>query len=322
MEIRSLGYIGIGAPDPKEWLKYGTEIIGMMPARAIPGESWGAPETPSDIASESGGTGIAPDGSVYLKMDDWQWRVGVHPSEGNKGLMYLGFELRGPQELEQALEELKAEGIDAAMSTEEEALARGVRGLGITQDPAGNRLELFYGPTMDRKFVSPFHETSFKAGKLGFGHLNLFVADMQINYDFYTRVMGFRLSDYIVFGPDMSVQFTHCNERHHSVALVRAGDFNGLHHVMFEMENIDGVGRALDRAQKAEVPITSTLGRHSNDGMYSFYMSSPFGFDVEIGAEGTLIDDSWVSREFCEGDIWGHHGLTAEAITEAGKKIK
>ena len=274
MEIRSLGYIGIGAPDPKEWLKYGTEIIGMMPARAIPGESWGAPETPSDIASESGGTGIAPDGSVYLKMDDWQWRVGVHPSEGNKGLMYLGFELRGPQELEQALEELKAEGIDAAMSTEEEALARGVRGLGITQDPAGNRLELFYGPTMDRKSVSPFHETSFKAGKLGFGHLNLFVADMQINYDFYTRVMGFRLSDYIVFGPDMSVQFTHCNERHHSVALVRAGDFNGLHHVMFEMENIDGVGRALDRAQKAEVPITSTLGRHSNDGMYSFYTVS------------------------------------------------
>jgi hypothetical protein len=31
MEIKSLGYIGFGATDPQEWLKFGTEIIGMMP---------------------------------------------------------------------------------------------------------------------------------------------------------------------------------------------------------------------------------------------------------------------------------------------------
>jgi 2,3-dihydroxybiphenyl 1,2-dioxygenase len=322
MEIRSLGYIGIGAPDPKEWLKYGTEIIGMMPARAVPGESWGAPKNPSEIASESGGTGIAADGSVYLKMDDWQWRVGVHPNEENKGIMYLGLEVRGQQELEEAVRELQKEGFEASMGSEAEALARGVTALAKTRDPAGNALELFYGPTMDRKFVSPFYGTSFKAGKLGFGHLNLFVSDMQSNLDFYTRVMGMRLSDYISFGPDTSVQFTHCNARHHSIALVRVGDFNGLHHVLFEMETTDAVGQALDRVQKAKVPITSSLGRHSNDNMFSFYMSSPFGFDVEIGAEGAIIDDSWVAREFCEGDIWGHNGLTAESISEAAEKIK
>ena len=38
MEIKSLGYIGFGAKDPLEWLKFGTDIIGMMPARAVPGE--------------------------------------------------------------------------------------------------------------------------------------------------------------------------------------------------------------------------------------------------------------------------------------------
>ena len=43
MEIKSLGYIGFGAKDPLEWLKFGTDIIGMMPARAVPGESWGFP---------------------------------------------------------------------------------------------------------------------------------------------------------------------------------------------------------------------------------------------------------------------------------------
>ena len=47
MEIKSLGYIGFGAKDPQEWLKFGTEIIGMMPARAVPGESWGFPQDPN-----------------------------------------------------------------------------------------------------------------------------------------------------------------------------------------------------------------------------------------------------------------------------------
>ena len=36
MEIKSLGYIGFGAKNPLEWLKFGTEILGMMPARAVP----------------------------------------------------------------------------------------------------------------------------------------------------------------------------------------------------------------------------------------------------------------------------------------------
>ena len=71
MEIKSLGYIGFGAKDPLEWLKFGTEILGMMPARAVPGESWGFPQDPN-FKIASGGKGIADDGSVYLKLDDYQ----------------------------------------------------------------------------------------------------------------------------------------------------------------------------------------------------------------------------------------------------------
>jgi hypothetical protein len=39
MDIRSLGYVGIGAPDPRVWLEYATDIIGLMPARACAGEA-------------------------------------------------------------------------------------------------------------------------------------------------------------------------------------------------------------------------------------------------------------------------------------------
>ena len=60
--------------------------------------------------------------------------------------------------------------------------------------------------------------------------------------------------------------------------------------------------------------MTSTLGRHVNDNMLSFYMSSPFGFEVEIGFDGRLIDNTWTANEFVEGDIWGHKFLDPETI--------
>ena len=92
MHIKSLGYIGFGAKDPLEWLNFGTEILGMMPARAIPGESWGFPQDP-DFKIASGGKGIADDGSVYLKLDEYQWRLGIHPDNDNNGILYIGLSL-------------------------------------------------------------------------------------------------------------------------------------------------------------------------------------------------------------------------------------
>ena len=84
---------------------------------------------------------------------------------------------------------------------------------------------------------------------------------------------------------------------------------------MFETTSLDDVGRALDRAIARGVPITSSLGRHRNDETVSFYMQSPAGCDVEIGWGGVLIGDGWVEHEFGGGgDVWGHHGLDADAL--------
>ena len=92
MNIRGLGYVGFGAPDPSQWLKFGTEIVGAMPARALPGEAWGMPMDPTS-GPASKGSGVGPDGSVYLKIDHRQWRIAIHPSESNAGVLYLGLEV-------------------------------------------------------------------------------------------------------------------------------------------------------------------------------------------------------------------------------------
>ena len=191
MKVKSLGYVGFGAPDPGTWLTYATEILGLMPARAYAGEDWGMPAIPGK-GPASGGSGIAPDGSVYLKMDDWQWRIAVHPSQENLGIMYLGLELGSELELAQAVAELGAEGVEAVHGTQEQARARAVTGIAYTEDPMGNSIELFYGPTLDRNFRSPLG-MSFNAGPLGLGHVNLLAAPLQQAQDFYTRVLGFGL---------------------------------------------------------------------------------------------------------------------------------
>lgn len=320
MKIIALGYVGFGAPDPKAWLAYGTQIIGAMPARAVPGESWGIPMDPTS-GPASKGSGVGPDGSVYLKFDQRQWRVAIHPSKDNAGVMYIGLEVEDVIALEAAVAELKAKGIEAKMGSPEQAYQRAVSGIAYTKDPAGNVIELFYGATEDFKFVSP-QGMKFKMGAWGLGHLNLLVSDLQANKDFYIKTLGFSLTDYIVFGPDMSANFYHCNGRHHSIGLTRVGPINAIHHMMLEVETVDDVLRCYERVQDAKIKVTSTLGRHINDNMLSFYMSSPFGFEVEIGFDGVDVSNNWISRQFVEGDIWGHRGLTAENIQESAEKIK
>lgn len=313
MPIRSLGYVGFGAPDPAVWMDYATNIIGLMPARACAGEDWGIPAIPGS-GPKSAGSGVAEDGSIYLKMDEWQWRIAVHPDENNRGVKYFGLEVDSEADLDAFVDTLNKAGFDAELGSREQAAQRSVRAIAYVTDPCGNAVELFFGPTVDRKFQSPLG-MEFLAGPLGLGHLNLITADkLEAAQEFYTRILGFELSDYIHFGAGNSANFYTCNRRHHSIGLLKVGDVKGVHHLMLEVTEVDMVLQCLERVTDAGINITSTLGRHVNDNMLSFYMNSPFGFEVEIGFDGRLLDESWTPNEFVEGDIWGHRGLDPETI--------
>jgi 3,4-dihydroxy-9,10-secoandrosta-1,3,5(10)-triene-9,17-dione 4,5-dioxygenase len=266
------------------------------------------------------GSGTGEDGSVYLKIDDWQWRIAVHQDDINRGIKYLGFEVEDGIALDATVQRLKALGIDVAMGSPAQAQARGVCGIAITRDPSGNTVELIHGPVLDRKFESPLG-MQFKTGQFGLGHVNLLAAALEETQAFYRDVLGFKLTDFIRFGEADSANFYRCNARHHSLGITRVGDINGIHHLMLEVDTVDMVLQCLERVQDAGITITSTMGRHINDNMLSFYMSSPFGFDVEIGCDGLLIEGDWTAHEFVEGDLWGHRGLDPETIAENLAKL-
>ena len=308
IEYAGLGYVGVAANDPRAWLEFATDVCGLMPSTIPPGDR-GPILAP---APERGGTG--PDGSVYLKMDDRQWRIAVHPGE-EPGLRYLGFEVKSQGSFDLVVEQLQKRGGDVRPGTPEELDARSVASLAVLEDPAGHRIELFAGPVRDRDFRSP-SGTRFLTGDLGMGHVVLYVPDVEAALAFYRNVLGFERSDYMTFGPGgMGIHFLRCTRRHHSIALLQIGELTGLQHLMLETESLDDLGGALDRAMAKGVPITSSLGRHRNDETVSFYMQGPSGFDVEIGWDGLLIGDDWVENEFAGGgDLWGHHGLDAESL--------
>jgi len=78
-------------------------------------------------------------------------------------------------------------------------------------------------------------------------------------------------------------------------------------HFMLETNTLDDVGAALDLATAAGVPVVSTLGRHSNDQMVSFYMSTPSGFVGRVRLGGRLVDDAvWQVQRHDRGTLWGH----------------
>ena len=97
------------------------------------------------------------------------------------------------------------------------------------------------------------------------GHVVLMVRDLEKSVKFYTKVLGFRVSD--VYPPSMvpgRMVFMRCAADHHGVALVggakEASNSNELNHMAFEVSTIDEVFSARDHLEKHEVKI-SYLGR-------------------------------------------------------------
>jgi 3,4-dihydroxy-9,10-secoandrosta-1,3,5(10)-triene-9,17-dione 4,5-dioxygenase len=280
MDVRGLGYIGVDARDLDAWRDFADDLGAMVVDHR--------------------------DESLAMKIDDRPHRVVVQRSDGPEGLAFAGWEVPDAAALARAAAELESAGLSVEQSTDEERAARKVRGLVRTIDPAGTAVELFWGAILDHEpFVSPAGVSGFVTGDMGLGHIVLGVPDVASTADFYTGVMGFRVSDYWRPG-ETDVVFARCNPRHHSIALVGAPD-PVLYHFMFEARTLDDVGYTLDRVEARGAPLSMGLGRHTNDRMLSFYCGSPSGFDVEFGCGGLRVDEAtWSVTEITKPSFWGH----------------
>ncbi|WP_062269324.1 VOC family protein [Endozoicomonas arenosclerae] len=291
MDIRGLGYVTVESTDLAKWQEYGTQVLGLMEHEA------------------------SDENTLLLKMDERNYRIAVEKSDRD-GYGASGWEVANKAAFEQAITELEAADVQVTVGTEEEAAARKVQQLIKFSDPDGNRHELFWGPIQDFKhFVSPVGVSKFVTTDLGLGHVVIPAPSFDTCRDFYTDVLGFGLSDLmqVTFTDDPAepkkrIHFMHCNNgRHHSLAIFECPVPSGCVHMMLEVEEMDDVGRALDRMEAHGVKLSATLGKHTNDEMVSFYMQTPSGFDMEYGCGGLVVDwDRHTVFESSSVSLWGH----------------
>ena len=147
--------------------------------------------------------------------------------------------------------------------------------------------------------------SGFRTGPLGMGHVVFHVKSVDDLLGFYRDILGFGVSDYIT--TPFRAFFMHVNPRHHSLALIETGR-QDLHHLMVELYSMDDVGQGYDIALGEPEKIATTLGRHPNDAVMSYYLKSPSGFMVEYGWGGKEVTPgSWEATECTVGpSLWGH----------------
>jgi 2,3-dihydroxybiphenyl 1,2-dioxygenase len=278
--IRALGYAGFGSADLDDWRQFGTGLVGLQ-------------------AVERGNSLLA------FRMDDRKQRIVIDRAMPD-GARFFGWEVADAADLDALAARLDKAGVAVVAEPRTLADARRVGGLISFSDPAGNRLEAFYGAEIDNTPFSPGRSISgFRTGPLGLGHAVLTVQNIDPMMAFYVDVLGFGLSDYIL--KPFRAYFFHINARHHSLAIIETGK-SGMHHLMVELFSLDDVGQGYDIALTQEDRVGVTLGRHTNDFMTSFYCKSPSSFMIECGWGGREIDpDNWQPVEMFDGpSLWGH----------------
>jgi 2,3-dihydroxybiphenyl 1,2-dioxygenase len=284
-----LGHLTIEVPEPSSLDAVLGEVVGLIP---------GEPTSP---------------GARSWRNDARASRLEIVPGAANDAVR-VGFDAVDAAAFDTTIRSLHDLGVSVEI---DESVSTGAGRIARMQAPWGTEVEIVLGaPNATSEFSSPLVPGGFLTEGMGFGHVVFATTAFDESHRFLVDGLGFGQSDWveteIAEGIELEIRFYHCNPRHHTIALAHA-PFElpqRFHHVMFEVNDHDDVGRAFDRAWAADLPIPNGLGRHDNDGMFSFYLQTPAGFQIEIGHGAKVVTDNWdANRRYDRISAWGHQPL-------------
>lgn len=288
---KRLAYVQLEVSDLGEWRRFARDVLACEVVNG------------SDSDNE------------WLRIDDRPWRV--HLSRGPKNdLAAIGLEVDCREDFDEIESRLRAAGHEVRSGNAAECEKRGVHAMLLFKDPAGLAVELSYGSLMRPQSPchTPLAHGGFVTGNQGLGHLMLVVENFAEVHKFYCDMLGFVTSDYVSTkdygGQKGDFIFMRCNERHHTVAVGFLPIGRTLGHLMLQVKEFDDVGRALDRVHRSGFRQTRALGRHVNDRMFSFYVESPSGIQIEYGWGGIEVEEGHSDvKTYDVTSVWGHQHL-------------
>lgn len=216
IEVRKIGHATFETPDLEKAIAYYTLVNGLTLAGKDKGRAFLASKT----------------GLLTVQLEQGQ----------QARCTRLSFELAPDADFTAIRKQLFDEGIACE---ERRGSSLGIPKLLSFSDPKGTVIELY----SEWSYVGAQRD-SVGIGPLKLGHVAFFVPDPNSIAQFYQRVLGFRVSDWL---EDFFV-FLRCNPDHHSINFLR-GDRVRMHHIAFELRDVAHIANACDLLAASKIPL-------------------------------------------------------------------
>jgi catechol 2,3-dioxygenase len=258
--------------------------------------------------------------SVYLRgWDDYEHHTLKLTASDKPGLGHIAWRARSPQALERRVTAIESSGYGIEWSD-------GDLGHGPAYqftNPDGHPMEIYYEtewyrapeelkPALKNQAMK-FPARGANARRLD--HVNLLAVDLTKEREFFTQVLGARLTEQIVFD-DGSVKGVWFSVNNKSYDLAIAADHTGtsgrLHHVTYALDSREDVLKAADICLDNGVKIETGPHKHAIQQTFFLYVYEPGGNRFEVAnasARLILAPDwqtiNWNEEERKKGQAWG-----------------
>lgn len=191
------------------------------------------------------------------------------------GIKRAAYKMASPEDLNAAYQFFKTKDLNPTWIGEDERRALSQGQTFRVREPNSGLLLEFY----DRMgfLAHPFTPTVTKIDRIG--HVVIATKNYARSVEALSNDFNFALSDFV----EDKFSWMRCfpNPLHHSLA-VGFSERDHLHHINFMVSDIDDIGAAVSRLQKAGVQIVFGPGRHLPSTSIFLYFLDPDGMTMEF----------------------------------------
>ncbi len=269
MSVMRLGFVQARETDLDKATAYYTNVLGLQ-----------------EVARQ--------DGKRYFKCWDEYDHHSVVIENGGLGLVKIGYKVETQDELGRLEKAIEAFGLPVRRVSRGENLALG-QAIRCTL-PSEHVLELYAEAEQSGTRVGTLNPDPWPTEQTGISpqrldHLLVTAEDVKTNADFFTRVLGFRMSERII--PDLKHEgellaaFLFCSNKAHDIAFVK-GPNGKLHHFAFWLDNWNDILRAGDILGRNDLKIDFGPARHGITRGTTIYFFGPNGNRNEVFSGGYM----------------------------------
>ncbi|MGZ4805000.1 MAG: VOC family protein [Ilumatobacteraceae bacterium] len=284
-----LGYVVIETQKFSDWMRFGADAIGLHV---------------DELSTQA----------MRFRMDDRTCRFLLQrgPAED---VMALGWQIDDHETFDQIVGRVTEHQVPIAEGTPEECALRGVERLWRFAGPKGIVQEIF---TTAETTALPLRmqNSGFVTGESGMGHVAITSREPASLRQYFNTVFDARLSDYIdetISGVKLKIRFLRVNERHHSVAIASTQGLRvdpvrtSVQHLNIQAATLDDMTQSYSRVKDLGFEMALSVGQHTNDKELSYYAMTPSGFELEVGWNPIVVDETtWEPTTHQGISIWGH----------------